>query len=82
MAYQTLTLKNGQIVTFNEQNKSKCKYCRCPIWWGATNKAKTLPIQKNSQGEWISHMGNCSAFEKHEDALDDMSRQKTRDKWS
>ena len=82
MVYQKITLTNGQVVTFNEEDKSKCKYCRTPVWWAATNKVKTLPIQKNINGQWISHIGNCAAFKDKDDALDDFDRQKTRDKWS
>jgi len=87
--YKQVTLKGGAEVFVNFSEMSKCKKCGAVIWWATTKKARSMPICKDTDGQWMSHFSNCK-FAKHfrnalnpgaGDRLDDINRQQTREKW-
>ena len=80
MQYIKVTLKGGAEVTFDLDRKSICKRCKKDIWWACTKNAKQMPVRRDTDGGWISHMVDCST-KRPEDLLSNTQRQEERDRW-
>jgi len=87
--YRQITLKGGAEVFANFNDRGRCKKCGEPIVWATTKKARSMPICKDKDGQWISHFSNCRFSKDFKntikpgegDRLDDINRQQTREKW-
>jgi len=84
--YVNVTLTGGAVVMINLAERSLCKKCGQRIFWGATKHAKSIPVCQDENGNWTSHFGICPRSKLFRgknggDALDEVNRQRTRDRW-
>lgn len=89
MNFVKITLKGGSEVTVDLSARTHCKKCKKEIWWATTKNAKSMPITKDADGNWISHFADCQYAKNFRkqiapgdgDRLDEIRQQESRERW-
>lgn len=83
---QKIILLGGVEVWHKGGKSTVCKKCGAWINWAITSKAKSIPICKNENDQWIAHFANCKYADVFRmkpgdgDRLDDELEQQRRER--